>query len=68
MMVQKFIVLLDERHGKQVWLAYNTLGRIGNAVFSEAFRYETYEQAKQALASVRRQRNWPNAKVMGTTE
>tara|TARA_R110000868_G_scaffold14070_7_gene65631 strand:- start:72 stop:299 length:228 start_codon:yes stop_codon:yes gene_type:complete len=68
MIQQKYIVLLGEQYdGKQIWLAYDSIGRIGNATYNQAFRYDSHKQAVYALALVRRQRRWPNAKVMGTT-
>lgn len=67
MIQQKYIVLLGEHDGKQIWLAYDSIGRIGNATYDQAFRYDSHKQAVYALALVRRQKRWPNAKVMGTT-
>lgn len=68
MIQQRFIVMLDDtaHTGRQVFLAYNDLGRIGNGKYSEAFRYETHHQASRALAAVRRLRAWPRAKILGT--
>ena len=66
-MVQKYVVLLSERDGRQIWLAYNSFGRIGNAKYEEAFRYDTRRQAADALRRVRATgRRWPDAKILGT--
>ena len=63
--IQKFIVFLGERNGKQIWLAYDDAGRIGNAAYQEAFRYDTLVSAEQALQNVRRTvGRFPDAKVM----
>ena len=67
MIVQKYIVLLGERHGKQIWLAYNDAGRISNANYSEAFQYNTHRLAEIALRRVRRTHSFPDAKILGTT-
>ena len=62
---QKYIVMLDDSPNRQVFLAYDSLGRIGNASHEQAFRYDTQQQAYVALASVRRFRHWPKAKILG---
>jgi hypothetical protein len=68
MIKQKYIVMLCEvPPDRQVWLAYDSMGRIGNATYEEAFRYDTITQARIALERVRRDRKWPGAKILGTT-
>lgn len=67
MIVQKYIVLLGERDGKQIWLAYNLAGRIGNANYDQAFRYNTEPAAEIALRKVQQLRAWRGAKIFGTT-
>ena len=69
MIKEKWIVLLskDVDIGKQVWLGYDVFGRIGSASYWEAFRYDSALQATVALAKVRRDRRWPDARVIGTT-
>ena len=53
MIVQKFVVLLaetttgcDGRSVRQIWLGYNAFGRIGNCLFSHAFRYDSQKAAE----------------------
>lgn len=65
MVVQKYIVMLDESPTRQVFLAYDDMGRISNASSDLAFQYDSYRQAKAAIAAVRRVRRWPNARVLG---
>ena len=67
MIRQRYVVLLRESGGQQFWLAYDALGRIGNAEFSQAFRYESLFAAEVALKRVQRERRWPDAKIIGTT-
>lgn len=67
MIRQRYIVCLGERDGKQIWLAYDSMGRIGNADCEQAWRYETINAAFHALAKVRRERRWPDAEIFGTT-
>lgn len=65
---QKYIVMLAERNGEQVWLAYDNLGRIGNATYAQAYRYDTWAEAADALRRLRfTGAKWPGAKIMGTT-
>ena len=68
MIQQRYIVLLGLRNGKQIWLAYDACGRIGNADHSQAFRFNTELAARIAL---RRERmtgsKWDAAKILGTT-
>ena len=66
--IQKYIVLLGERDGNQIWLAYNDFGRIGNASYDLAFHYDTWAEAADALRRVRYSGNrWGDAKILGTT-
>ena len=68
MVVQKYIVLLGERDGKQIWLAYDIGGRLGNASYEQAYRYDTWKQACDALCRVRfTGARWPRAQILGTT-
>ena len=68
MIRQRFVVMLRESQGVQTWLAYDSFGRIGNANFKEAFRYDTHRQAEDALRYVRMTHQWPMAEILGTTE
>jgi len=68
MIAQKYIVLLGERNGQQVWLGYDNIGRIGNCEYEQAIRYDTWAQAADALRRVRfTGARWPVAKILGTT-
>jgi len=62
-MEQRYVVLLRETP-TQIWLAYDDLGRIGNAKFHEAFRYVSAHAARMALKAL--PHNWPEAKILGT--
>lgn len=64
MMRQRYVVLLRETIDKQVWLAYNDFGRIGNANYNQAFRFETRDQARWAL--IKLPLKWPDAQVLAT--
>lgn len=68
MIEQRYIVLLGLRNGQQIWLAYDAGGRIGNADYSQAFRFDTELAARIAL---RRERitgsRWSDAEILGTT-
>lgn len=65
--VQRWIVLLGLRAGRQIWLAYDNEGRIGNADYDQAHRYETRREAVNALGKVRKTgQAWPNAEIFGT--
>lgn len=66
--IQKWAVRLAIRDGQELWLAYDAAGRIGNANFDQAFRYDTRRAAEIALKRVRRDRDWPNAKIFGVLE
>jgi len=67
-MVQKYVVLLSEHNdGRQIWLAYDCIGRIGNARHEEAFRYDTHEMARLALRAVRKTgRRYEDAEILAT--
>ena len=67
-MVQKYVVLLrDKPGGQQIWLAYDCVGRVGNARHEEAFRYDTHDQARLALRAVRKKGNrWADAEILAT--
>ena len=67
-MVQKYIVMLkDPTEGPQIWLAYDHLGRIGNAKYEEAFKYETHEMARAALRAVRKTgKRYEDAEILAT--
>jgi len=66
MKVTKYVVLLRETADRQIWLAYDMLGRIGNARYAEAFRYNSEHHAKMALKAL--PHKWPGAKVLATLE
>ena len=66
MIVQKYIVMLSETPSMQMFLAYDDLGRIGNATYEQAFRYDTEQQARCALRAVRRIRAFADAKILAT--
>ena len=67
-MVPKYIVLLTETtDGQQIWLAYDHLGRIGNAKYDEAFKYDTHDQARAALRAVRKTgKRYEDAEILAT--
>ena len=65
-MDQRYVILLRETPDKQIWLAYDDLGRIGNAKFHEAFRYVSAHAARMALKAL--PHKWPEAKVLATLE
>ena len=65
---QRYIVQLGERDGKQIWLAYDACGRIGNSNYAMAFRFDTSWHARMALQRERMTGSrWINAKILGTT-
>ena len=64
-LVQKWFVMLDDE--RQLFLAYDSCGRIGNANRQQAFLYDSLREATQALRRVRRERRWPRARILGTT-
>jgi len=69
MIVQKYIVMLDSTPNREVFLAYDGLGRIGNASHEKAFKYDSRRLAKLALARVRATgKRWPRAEVLGVIE
>ena len=69
MIMQKYIVMLSSdpaNTGRQVFLGYDAGGRIGNASYQQAFRYDSEQAAKRALWVARKVRRWPDAKILGT--
>lgn len=65
---QFYIVQLSEKDGKNLYLAYDNMGRIGNACFQQAIRYDSFSQANNALKAVRRYRRWPQAQIFGVID
>jgi hypothetical protein len=63
-MVQRYIVLLEDRVRGQIFLGYDNIGRI-NANYLQAFRYDTELSARIALRKVRRDRAWCDARILG---
>jgi len=66
MKITKYVVLLRETADSQIWLGYDMLGRIGNARYDEAFRFNSVHHAKMALKAL--PHKWPVAKVLATLE
>ena len=66
MMRTRYIVLLRETPDRQIWLAYDAGGRIGNANYAEAFRYNSEHHARMALKAL--PHKWPEAEVLATLE
>ena len=67
-MVQKYVVRLSDKPGEhQIWLAYDCIGRIGNARYAEAFKYDTHDQARAALRAVRKTgKRYEDAEILAT--
>ena len=63
-MITRFVVLLRDTPDRQIWLAYNDGGRIGNATFAMAFRFISRHQANMALRNL--PHKWPEAKIIST--
>lgn len=68
MMIQKWVVLLQESGTIQKWLGYNDLGTDTGCDFRNAIRYNTEMQARNALTMLQRRRRWPQARIMGALE
>jgi len=64
MKITKYVVLLRQSADKQIWLAYDDFGRIGNATYEMAFRFNSEHHAKMALKQL--PHKWPDAKVLAT--
>lgn len=54
--------MLRQTPDKQIWLAYDNLGRIGNANYDQAFRFNSEHHARMAIKLL--PHKWPQAKVL----
>ena len=63
-MVQKYVVCLRSSGDRQIWLAYDNCGRIGNANYHQAFQYDSYNEARVAIKQL--PHRWTEAQILGT--